>query len=388
MIKPLVVIALYNHADTCNAVAEDSYKFCKDVLVVDDASTDGGAACIKNENIKILRLNKNGGKGNAILTAAKYALEKGFSHIITIDADAQHYPSDIACFLRQIQLRPNDIFIGVRDFSAKSIPRLSKFGRDFSGFWARVQTGKVLHDIQSGYRAYPVSVFGKFKIYTRHFDFEVEIIIKAIWAGFNVGEIPVKVFYPSKAERISHFKLLKDNARLAVLNTYLTIRAMLPVAHKKYIITGENIKPGGFFETIKRQMMEKDNPLKLGLSGAWGVFCGTLALPGIRNMILMWGVGWANLNRLIAFSLDKLAIPPFIPFVCIETGYFIRHGHFLTDASWQTIGRQFGQRVWEWFLGSLIVAPIFAILVGLIVFIVGVVIRRGLIHGREMDGKK
>ena len=101
-------------------------------------------------------------------------------------------------------------------------------------------------------------------------------------------------------------------------------------------------------------------------------------------MILMIGAGWFNLNRAVAFSVDKLAMPPFIPFICIEVGYFIRHGKFLTEISWQVIGVQFLERVWEWIIGSLIVAPIFALLVGTVVFFMGKILRKGFLYGSKM----
>ncbi|MDR2860459.1 MAG: DUF2062 domain-containing protein [Elusimicrobiota bacterium] len=389
IIKPLTVIPLYNHSKTVAKIAQDSLNYCKDILIVDDGSKDGGAKDLQNSNINLISFAKNSGKGAAILAAVKYAKQNNFTHIITIDADGQHYPNDIAKLLETAGKFPRSIIIGKRDFSDPAIPKVSKFGRKFSGFWAKIQTGKTIVDIQSGFRIYPLEVFDKFAVFSSGFCFEVEIIVKALWAGFDVRETLVNVCYPKKGQRISHFNFISDNAKLGILNTYLTARSMFPIPHRKYIFNDEgqtvSLNP---FKTVIEQMKKKENPLIFGISAAWGVFCGSLALPGIRNFILLLGVGWFNLNRLIAFSLDKLAMPPFIPFVCIEVGYFIRHKKFLTEISWQIIGHQFLQRVWEWFLGSLIVAPIFGLLIGFIVFIIGHLLRKGLIYGSKMDRKK
>jgi Glycosyltransferases involved in cell wall biogenesis len=383
---PLTVIPLYNHAATVNQVVQDSLRFCKDVMVVDDGSTDCGIHQIENLPVNIIHFAKNKGKGSAIIAAAEWASENKFTHIITIDADGQHYPHDIPRLVESAQANPNSIIIGKRDFSSADIPAASKFGRKFSGFWAKVQTSKKIIDMQSGFRVYPLNIFGKFKIYSRRFTFEIEIIVKAIWAGFEVKEIDVAVHYPEKGTRVSHFKFIADNARLGILNTYLTVRAMMPFPHRKYIEgeKGELITLNPF-KVVIEQMKREDNPFHLAVSAAWGSFWGALALPGIRTMILFVGVGWFNLNRAVAFSVDKLAIPPFIPFVCIEVGYFLRHGKFLTEVSWQIIGTQFFQRVWEWVLGSLIVAPLFGLLVGSIVFVFGHILRKGFIYGSKMD---
>lgn len=384
--KPLAVIPLYNHGAAVRKVAQEILQYYKDLLIVDDGSTDSGISEIKDLNIPVISFKKNKGKGAAILAAAQWAKEKGFSHIITIDADGQHYPSDIDKLLKASKQNPAAIIIGKRNFEEDSIPQASKFGRKFSGFWAKVQTGKTIVDMQSGFRVYPVEVFGKYKIYSKRFAFEVEIVIKAVWHGFPVEEVEVDVHYPDKKERVSHFSFIKDNFRLGILNTYLTIRAMLPIPHRKYMQDKESGKIVSLnpFKVVVEQMKKKENPLHLGISAAWGSFWGALALPGVRTMILMIGAGWFNLNRAVAFSVDKLAMPPFIPFICIEVGYFIRHGKFLTEISWQVIGVQFLERVWEWIIGSLIVAPIFALLVGTVVFFMGKILRKGFLYGSKM----
>ncbi|MDR1942233.1 MAG: glycosyltransferase [Endomicrobium sp.] len=377
--NPLIVIPLYNHGPAVSKVIKETLNLYKNILIVDDGSTDGGLDSVSALPVNIIKFKKNQGKGSAIISAANWAKHNNFTHIATIDADGQHFPSDIGKLLLSAKENPSSIIIGKRDFQDSSIPAASKFGRKFSGFWAKVQTGKNITDIQSGFRVYPVELFDKYKIYSRRFTFEVEIVIKALWAGFDFKEVEVGVHYPkNRAERVSHFGFIKDNARLGVLNTYLTMRSMIPVAHRRYVKNEKgDIVSLNPFKAVVEQLKHNDNPFRLGVSAAWGSFWGALALPGIRTFILMVGVGWFNLNRAVAFSVDKLAMPPFIPFVCIETGYFLRHGRFLTEISWQIIGMQFLQRVWEWILGSLIVAPIFALLVGAIVFVVGKIMRAG-----------
>jgi len=377
--KPLIVIPLYNHAATVRKVAEEALLLYKDVLVIDDGSTDKGIEKLKGLHLNTLHFDKNKGKGAAIISAAYYAKANGFTHIVTIDADGQHFPSDIPKLLEYSKQHEHSIVIGKRKFENSAAPAASKFGRKFSGFWAKVQTGKTIIDMQSGFRVYPVEVFGKYKFFSRRFAFEIEVIIKALWAGLSVEEVDIEVYYPqNRNERVSHFKLIKDNFRIGILNTYLTMRSMLPVPHKKYVKNdkGELVSLNPF-KVVAEQLKSDNNPFHLGCSAAWGSFWGALALPGVRTFILMVGVGWFNLNRAVAFSVDKLAMPPFIPFVCIQVGYFLRHGHFLTEVSWQVLGVQFLQRVWEWVLGSLIVAPVFALIVGGTVYVIGKIMRIG-----------
>lgn len=380
MFKVLIVIPLYNHAQTLAAVFNGVKEYYRDILIVNDASTDNAAEVIKELGATALTHAQNRGKGAAILTAAAYAKEHGFTHIITIDADGQHCAPDLPRLADKARQNPLSIIIGKRNFNTENVPNASKFGRKFSGFWARVQTGKKIVDMQSGLRVYPVALFDCLNLGCKRFSFEIEVVIKALWAGFGVEEIDVAVKYPKREERVSHFKLFKDNARISVLNTKLTIRALLPVPHKKFVKTEDDklvsLNP---FKVMKEQLASKENPQILGISAAWSVFWGSLALPGLRTMILLTGIGYFNLNRPVALTMDKLAMPPFIPAVCVMVGYYIRHGAWLTEFNWVTLGRQAPQRIWEWLLGSFVVAPVFALLVGGIVFLIGKLVRKGII---------
>ena len=234
-IKPLIVIPVYNHAGTLRDVVSRTLDVCGDVLVVDDGSTDGSAEAIKGLPVRFIRHEKNRGKGAAILTAADEARKLGMSHIITIDADGQHDPANISQFIPVIRENPLAIVIGKRIFNSKTVPFSSRFGRSFSNFWLRVQTGYSLKDTQSGFRAYPIVLFDWLKLYDRRYSFEIEVLVKAAWAGIALKEVDISVHYPEPAKRISHFHPFMDNLALTILNTRLTIRAILPIPHKRFI---------------------------------------------------------------------------------------------------------------------------------------------------------
>jgi glycosyltransferase involved in cell wall biosynthesis len=154
----LVAVPLYNHGATVRDVVQRCLKQHQHVVVVDDGSSDGGAHNVADLPVTLLTHEHNRGKGEAILTAADYARDHGFSHLVTIDADAQHHPEDLPLFFAAIEAEPLAIYVGLRDFTSANIPKSSRFGRQFSNFWLRVETGCKLGDVQSGYRAYPVQV--------------------------------------------------------------------------------------------------------------------------------------------------------------------------------------------------------------------------------------
>jgi len=372
-INCLVVIPHYNHTATLRQVAEQCRAVWPYVLVVDDGSAYFSPELLAGLDVAFIRQSENRGKGTAILAGAAYARAHGFTHVITIDADAQHNPAEITAFVQKATQCPHALIIGVRQFAA-DVPFSSRFGRKFGNFWVRVQTGKAVQDIQSGYRCYPAAVLEVLNVWSKRYAFEVEVVVRALWAGFSVEEIPVSVVYGQK--RISHFSRLKDNVRLTILNTYLTMRALVPLAHRHYEWKDGKIVAQRYGQTLKNNLAAPGSAWRNARSAAWGIFCGSIALPGIRQVWLFGGMGWWDLNRLVSVGCEKLCIGPFVPALCIEVGYFLRHGEFLTDFNMTTLGKQAAQRVWEWFLGSLAVAPCLALLAGALVGVAGWLLQR------------
>ncbi len=230
LVRACVVIPLYNHGGTIRDVVQRALLHCPHVLVVDDGSTDGGADNIADLPVTVIVQPSNGGKGKALWTAATYLLheraEQAFTHMITLDADGQHYPEDLPRFFTAMEQNPQAIIIGNRDFSAPHIPGSSRFGRAFSGFWMWVQTGRKVSDMQSGYRAYPLAELLSLTTQESGYAFEVEVLVQAAWAKITIKGIEIAVLYPKAHERISHFHALRDNARMTWLNTKLTSKAV------------------------------------------------------------------------------------------------------------------------------------------------------------------
>lgn len=390
----LIVIPVYNHASTVRDVARSCLEHHPDVLVVDDGSTEDVSSALEGLDVTIITHDHNRGKGQAILTASRWAEENNKTHILTIDADGQHYPDQIPDFLEAVRKQSNAVVIGVRNFADSDAPFSSRFGRSFGNFWVRLQTGKKVHDIQSGYRVYPVAVLNNLGFMFHTYAFEDEVIVRASWAGIPISEIPVKVFYATGDKRVSHFNKFRDNVRLTILNTYLTFRSIIPWPHLK--LQYEN----GTFYTIKhpvqiiKTLLEKqDTPIKLAFSGALGVFLGAIPLLACHTIVTMYAAAHLRLNKIVAIAAGQICLPPFVPALCIEVGYFLRFGRFLTlenasslsEASFQELGSMGLQRLGEWFLGGLIVGPILGALTGIIIFILSFNIRSGIqwMHKRK-----
>ena len=223
-----VVIPTYNNDGTIAAVVADTLKACKDVIVVNDGSTDHTSSILHSiEGITLVEYDQNRGKGHALRCGFERALQMGFAYAITLDADGQHYPHDIQLFLKANQQHPGALIIGNRRLEGVDRSKGSSFANQFSNFWFYVQTGRHLQDTQTGYRLYPLKKLYGLRLLTSRYEAELELLVFASWHGVKLVPIDIDVYYPPKEQRVSHFRPGKDFARISVLNTVLCFLAIV-----------------------------------------------------------------------------------------------------------------------------------------------------------------
>lgn len=360
-----VVIPVYNNAATVRAVALGCRAELPHVVVVDDGSTDADvAALLAGTGITVLRHAVNRGKGQALLTGLRHVREQGGEFMITLDADGQHHPADIGKFLPVLDHDAATIVIGARRMEGPTVPASSKFGLKFSDFWLRLETGLMMRDTQSGFRAYPVALVSQLEFASRHYDFEVEILARAAWAGVGVVSVDVEVTYPAAGKRISHFRPFLDNFRLTHRHAMLVMRRLLPWPHRELVARetrGEERFPRHPVLFLKHLLRDHATPVELATAAAVGTLLAALPLVAVHTVVIVYVATRLRLNLVMAVAIQNLCMPPFVPFLCIEVGYFMRHGRWLADLSRETWFQQALQRFWEWLLGSLVVAPLLAL---------------------------
>lgn len=223
-----VVIPTYNNDRTIGKVVNDALCYCDDVIVVNDGCTDRTSEILSEiDGITVVSYPTNKGKGYALKRGLKKALEKGFAYAITLDGDGQHYPKDIASFLKANQEHPGALILGKRQMSGVDRSKGSDFANKFSNFWFYVQTGNKLEDTQTGFRLYPLHKLYGLSLLTSRYEAELELLVLSSWHGVELVSIPIDVYYPSRSERVSHFRPGKDFARISVLNTILCFLAVV-----------------------------------------------------------------------------------------------------------------------------------------------------------------
>lgn len=358
----LVVIPVYNHAATVRDVAGRALKEGFPVLVVDDGSTDGSFETVAGLPVGRLRLPVNSGKGVAILAGAAQARLAGYEAILTIDADGQHDPADAHLLLTAAAQSWPAIVIGARRMESENVPRSSLFGRDFSNFWIRLECGQALPDTQSGYRLYPVAYLTGGKFVSKRYTFEVEVLVRGSWSGLPLLSVPVAVYYPPGRQRVSHFHKIKDNFRLSCLHTRLVIRSLIPWPHHRMAPQAANtatfpaiMQPLNFFRRLSR---EHSSPGQLAAAVWVGIFIGALPIIPFGIATILYINHRLHLNKLAGVGASNICCAPFVPLLCVEVGYFIRHGSLWTEFTRQTLLKELHLRLWEWLIGALLIGPL------------------------------
>lgn len=359
----VVLIPTYNNERTIRKVIDDVRHFCKDIIVVNDGSTDGTHSILSDmQGICLISYKDNKGKGYALNLGLKHACKSGFRYAITIDSDGQHYASDIPVFIERIEEVPDSLLIGARNLNAENMPSKNTFANKFSNFWYRVETLKKLSDTQSGYRLYPLYKIGDMKFFTTRYEFEIEIIVRAAWRGVNVENVPINVYYAPQEDRVSHFKPIRDFFRISLLNTVLVLCAMIfyyPVLFVKSL----NIS------NMKRYIINSnDSNLTIAMSMGWGVFCGVIPFWGYQMIFAAISAHFIKLNKVVAVIFSNISIPPMIPFILygsmVMGAWILNMDNIFTikTISLESVGLSLKQYI----VGSFV----FAFVLGLIVFMI------------------
>jgi glycosyltransferase involved in cell wall biosynthesis len=213
------IVPAYQAGSTvANVVRDLGRVFCDSelpIIVVDDGSTDDTAARALEAGARVERHGRNRGKGEALRTGFAIAAALGATAAVTVDADGQH-PADQARLLARDPAPATALVLGIRDLVRDGAPRSSRFSNGISNFFLSRFAGRRLLDTQCGLRRYPVRETLALGAGDPGYAYEAEVVLLAARAGWRIEQVPVRVFYPPPAARISHFHVVRDPARIIV----------------------------------------------------------------------------------------------------------------------------------------------------------------------------
>ena len=219
----LVLIPSYNPGPNLSATVRAALERWAPVWVIVDGSTDRSeldltALAESAPHLRVMVLPENRGKGAAVLVGLCEALAQGFTHALTMDADGQHPAERLAAFMQVSLAEPDAMVLGVPVFDS-SAPALRVKGRRISNWWANLETlGAGVGDSLFGFRIYPIRPLVEVmqsQPWMRHFDFDVEAVVRLCWRGIKPINLPAPVRYLRPDEGgVSHFNYWRDNLLL------------------------------------------------------------------------------------------------------------------------------------------------------------------------------
>ncbi len=195
--KLSIIIPVYNERNTVREIlrrvrAVDLGKVEKEIIVVDDGSTDGTSDILNFEadsSTRVVRHSKNMGKGAAVRSALPYVTG---DYIIIQDADLEYDPDDYLALLRPVLKGKAEVVYGSR-FTGEHRNMLfwHMLGNKFLSLITNILYDSTLSDMETCYKLISKKIIDDITIKSNGFDFEPEITAKILKKGIRIYEVPI-----------------------------------------------------------------------------------------------------------------------------------------------------------------------------------------------------
>ena len=232
--RACIIVPAFDAEDTIGSVVADLARAIPEraaaIIVVDDGSRDATGSIARELGCIVVpsepaidgtangaggtvsdRANVNRGKGAALRAGFEAARARGMSVALTVDADGQH-PADEARRVLFATAGEAALVLGVRDLARDGAPRANRFSNGISNHFLSRFARRPLRDTQCGLRRYPIRETLELRAFGQGYDFEAEVLLRAIWSGLDVVEEPIRVLYPE--HRTTHFRVGRDVRRI------------------------------------------------------------------------------------------------------------------------------------------------------------------------------
>jgi glycosyltransferase involved in cell wall biosynthesis len=196
-VKLSVVIPVYNEEATICQVLHNvaALPIAKEIIVVDDASTDGTRQILAEyehkRSINIILKPRNEGKGAALRTGFR---QVSGDVVIVQDADLEYDPADILNVIRPILEGQADVVYGSRflEQSRASDSSIHRFGNACLTKLSNWFTGLDITDMETCYKAFRRDVLASFEIRQPRFGFEPEVTARIARRKYRLCEVPIR----------------------------------------------------------------------------------------------------------------------------------------------------------------------------------------------------
>ena len=197
------LIPAYNEEKNIGSLVRGLLSMIKNVVVVDDGSSDRTARRARESGAVVLRYQLCRGKGAALRMGYDFCLSQGFDAVLNLDGDGQHDWREAEKFFKIAAESKTGIIIGNRMGDIKGMPRLRLLTNRVTSSIISFLVKQKIEDSQCGYRLVQRPVLEKVKLCTAHFDTESELLIKAGRLGFKIISVPIDTIYRGEVSKIN-----------------------------------------------------------------------------------------------------------------------------------------------------------------------------------------
>ena len=305
ILRICVVIPVFDNPRTISRVTREVVTQVPfPILLIDDGSETSVTnvlysfevkEAIERGRVRVVRFDRTLGKGAALRYALRDLAAAGFTHMLTLDGDGRLAGPELKKLVALGLAHPWDLIVGKRKLATPATEiwwrRLVKRVLEAC---ITIDTGARIEDPQSGVRLYPLLPLQRLRFRTTRYDFDLEILIRALWNGVRVREVEVDVVEPDPADVVQHFRRWGDTLRISILNLLLLGVTLLKT---------------------------NSRPHALGFAIGVGVFIGCTPLIGLHAGVAVALALLLRLNVIAVLLGSRISTPLLLPALAYASLY-------------------------------------------------------------------
>ncbi|MBK5298726.1 MAG: glycosyltransferase family 2 protein [Vicinamibacteria bacterium] len=217
MIETVALIPAFDERRTIGDVVRQVSPFVAKVIVIDDGSRDGTGQLARAAGADVVQHATNQGKGAALRSGLRRALDGPYSHVLILDGDMQHVPAEAGRLLQVAQASGVDLVVGERSFDRRTMPASRYYANRVGSSALSRLIGMDIRDTQSGFRVFRADLLRRMALRATGYEVETEMLVKAGRLGARVVGVPVSAVYGTA---VSKLRPVRDTTRTCLLAVY------------------------------------------------------------------------------------------------------------------------------------------------------------------------